>query len=39
MRDWMGQDMHYLRVSLTEQCNLKCIYCREENAHCKAKKS
>ena len=38
MRDWMGRDLHYLRVSLTERCNLKCIYCREENAHCKAKK-
>ncbi len=37
MRDWMGRDIHYLRVSLTERCNLKCIYCREETEFCKAK--
>lgn len=37
MRDWMGRDLHYLRISLTERCNLKCIYCREENAHCQAR--
>lgn len=36
MRDWMGRDLHYLRISLTERCNLKCIYCREENGHCQA---
>ena len=37
MRDWMGRDLHYLRLSLTERCNLKCIYCREETDFCKAK--
>lgn len=37
MRDWMGRNIHYLRMSLTERCNLKCIYCREENAFCKGK--
>lgn len=37
MLDWMGRDIHYLRISLTERCNLKCIYCREESAFCKAK--
>lgn len=37
MRDWMGREIHYLRVSLTERCNLKCIYCREETEYCKAK--
>lgn len=37
MHDWMGRDIHYLRISLTERCNLKCIYCREETAFCKAK--
>lgn len=35
MRDWMGRDLHYLRISLTERCNLKCIYCREENGTAK----
>ncbi len=34
MRDWMGRDLHYLRLSLTERCGLKCVYCREENAAC-----
>ena len=37
MRDWMGRDLHYLRMSLTERCNLKCIYCREENEYCQIK--
>ena len=37
MRDWMGRNLHYLRLSLTERCNLKCIYCREETDFCKAK--
>lgn len=37
MRDWMGRDLNYLRLSLTERCNLKCIYCREENEHCKGR--
>lgn len=37
MLDWMGRDIHYLRISLTERCNLKCIYCREETAFCKAR--
>ena len=37
MRDWMGRDIHYLRISLTERCNLKCIYCREETEYCQAK--
>ena len=36
MRDWMGRDIHYLRISLTERCNLRCIYCREEAADCTA---
>lgn len=37
MRDWMGRDLTYLRLSLTERCNLKCIYCREENEFCKGR--
>ena len=38
MRDQLGRDIDYLRISLTERCNLKCIYCREKNEHCKAKR-
>lgn len=37
MVDRLGRNIYYLRMSLTERCNLKCIYCREENEHCKAK--
>lgn len=37
MRDWMGRDLYYLRLSLTERCNLKCIYCRDGNESCNAK--
>ncbi len=27
MRDSLGRDLNYLRVSLTDRCNLRCIYC------------
>lgn len=37
MIDQYGRDIHYLRLSLTERCNLKCIYCRDENEHCKGR--
>lgn len=35
--DHLGRDIHYLRMSLTERCNLKCIYCRDESAFCKVR--
>ena len=28
MRDSFGRDIDYLRLSITESCNLGCIYCR-----------
>jgi molybdenum cofactor biosynthesis protein A len=28
LRDGLGRPVTYLRVSVTEQCNLSCIYCR-----------
>lgn len=31
MKDSYGRDINYLRISLTENCNLKCIYCMPEN--------
>ena len=37
MIDRLGRDIYYLRVSLTERCNLKCIYCREESDYYKGK--
>ncbi|MCR4429015.1 MAG: GTP 3',8-cyclase MoaA [Caldiserica bacterium] len=30
MRDQFGRTIDYLRVSLTDRCNLKCIYCMPE---------
>lgn len=27
LRDGLGREITYLRVSLTERCNLRCIYC------------
>ena len=37
MRDWLGREINYLRMSLTERCDLKCIYCRDENYYCRGK--
>ena len=28
MRDRHGRSMDYLRISVTDQCNLRCVYCR-----------
>jgi cyclic pyranopterin phosphate synthase len=30
MRDSFGREIHYLRMSLTDRCNLRCIYCVPE---------
>ena len=30
MRDRFGRDVHYLRLSVTDKCNLRCIYCMPE---------
>ncbi len=27
MKDSCGREIHYLRISLTDRCNLRCIYC------------
>jgi cyclic pyranopterin phosphate synthase len=27
MRDGTGRDIHYLRLSVTDRCNLRCAYC------------
>jgi len=29
-RDAFGRHIHYLRVSLTDRCNLRCVYCMPE---------
>lgn len=30
MKDSLGREIDYLRISLTESCNLRCIYCMPE---------
>lgn len=30
MQDTLGRNITYLRVSVTERCNLRCLYCRPE---------
>ena len=30
-RDRFGREIHYLRISLTDHCNLRCIYCMPED--------
>ncbi|MBA4136024.1 MAG: GTP 3',8-cyclase MoaA [Opitutus sp.] len=32
LRDQFGRTIDYLRVSLTDACNLRCVYCMPENA-------
>ena len=27
MKDQFGRDIHYLRISVTDRCNLRCRYC------------
>ena len=31
LRDTFGRVHNYLRISLTEKCNLRCTYCMPEN--------
>lgn len=31
IHDSYGRHLHYLRVSLTDACNLRCVYCMPEN--------
>ncbi|WP_409227215.1 GTP 3',8-cyclase MoaA [Gudongella sp. SC589] len=31
MRDRFGRDINYLRISLTDRCNLRCEYCMPED--------
>ena len=33
MKDKLGRDIDYLRVSLTDRCNLSCIYCKGNTKH------
>lgn len=35
MRDQFGREITYLRLSVTERCNLRCRYCMPEEGVCK----
>ncbi|MBC3889033.1 GTP 3',8-cyclase MoaA [Acetobacterium paludosum] len=35
MIDRYGRKIEYLRISVTQNCNLKCIYCNPDGDHCK----
>ncbi len=36
--DRFGRDIHYLRISLTDRCNLRCVYCMPEDMHFRPRK-
>ena len=31
MLDACGRKIDYLRISITDRCNLRCVYCMPEN--------
>ncbi|MGG7058581.1 GTP 3',8-cyclase MoaA [Clostridium tertium] len=33
MKDKYGREIDYLRISLTDRCNLRCVYCMEEEGN------
>ena len=33
MNDQFGREINYLRISLTDNCNLRCIYCTPNLIH------
>lgn len=35
MRDEFGRDIYYLRLSITDLCNLRCVYCMPSEGVCK----
>ena len=35
MIDHFGRSIHYMRISVTELCNLRCRYCMPEDGICK----
>lgn len=35
MLDQFGRNIHYMRISVTELCNLRCRYCMPEDGICK----
>jgi len=35
MKDALGRNINYLRISVTDRCNLRCMYCMPEEGVCK----
>ena len=35
MKDRLGRDITYLRISVTDKCNLRCRYCMPEEGVCR----
>jgi GTP 3',8-cyclase len=35
MKDTLGRNINYLRISVTDRCNLRCMYCMPEEGICK----
>ena len=35
MKDNLGRNINYLRISVTDRCNLRCMYCMPERGICK----
>lgn len=34
MLDALGREINYLRISITDRCNLRCRYCLPQGVHC-----
>ena len=30
MKDGFGREINYMRISVTDRCNLRCVYCMPE---------
>ncbi|MBU0913372.1 MAG: GTP 3',8-cyclase MoaA, partial [Gammaproteobacteria bacterium] len=37
LTDSFGRNFAYLRLSVTEQCNFRCLYCLPDGSHCEVK--
>ena len=35
LKDKFGREIHDLRISVTDRCNLACVYCKSADSHLK----